>query len=74
MHSVFPDKTELVEEYDINTFELISRRWKKAKEFGKEEWFYEIGEPASAFNPEADLMAPSSANVRLNRTLNSQSS
>ena len=66
VHFVYPDKTELVEEYDINTFELLIRKWKKHKDYGKEEWIFEIGEPTPTFNPEADLLAPSTATVRKN--------
>ncbi len=62
-HLTFPDKTELVEEYDPSTFELLTRRWKLHKDFGKEEWITEIGDPASTFHPESDLLAPSSETV-----------
>ena len=63
MHFAYPDRTELVEEYDITTYELLARRWKKPKEFGKEEWVCEIGDSGPSFNPDADLLAPSSSSV-----------
>ena len=52
-----------MEEYDINTYELLVRRWKKQKDFGKDEWIYEIGEPTPLFNPDTDALAPSGSNV-----------
>ena len=62
---VYPDKTEFVEEYDINTYELLVRRWKKHKDVGKEEWIYEVGEANTSFNPDTDIMAPSGSNVSI---------
>ena len=42
----------------------IVRKWKRYREFGEAKWEWEIGEPQQAFNPEADLLAPSGDNVR----------
>ena len=39
------------------------RKWKHPREFGEAQWEYEIGEAPKAFNPEADLLAPSGDNV-----------
>lgn len=47
-------------------FENIVRKWKRAKEIGEGTWEFEIGEPLKAFNPEADLLAPSGENVSNN--------
>ena len=33
------------------------------REFGEPQWEWEIGEAPKAFNPEADLIAPSGENV-----------
>jgi hypothetical protein len=41
----------------------IVRKWKRPREFGEGTWEFEIGEPLKAFNPEADLLAPSGENV-----------
>ncbi len=62
MHYLYPDKTELVEELDINTNECLIRKWKRPKEFGDGEWEYEIGEEPTRFNPENDLIGVSSTN------------
>jgi len=40
------------------------RKWKRPKEFGEAQWEFEIGEQAKAFDPEADLLAPSGENVK----------
>jgi len=64
---LYPDQTELVEELDINTNEVLMRRWKRVKELGEGEWEYEIGEEPKVFNPENDLMAPSMANPLFKR-------
>ena len=63
VHIIYPDQTELVEEYDVTSYELLSRKWKKHKPIGKEEWLLEMGDPNPGFNPETDLMAPTSSNV-----------
>ena len=62
IHYLYPDKTELVEELDINTNEVLVRKWKYAREVGEGTWEYEIGEPKRQFNPENDLLAPSGEN------------
>jgi protein DPCD len=41
------------------------RKWKRYREFGEAKWEWEIGEPQQAFNPEADLLAPSGDNVSI---------
>lgn len=43
------------------------RKWKKHREFGEPIWEFEIGEPPKAFNPEADLLAPSGDNVQITK-------
>ncbi|CAK61410.1 unnamed protein product (macronuclear) [Paramecium tetraurelia] len=40
----FEDKSELVEEYDINNHELISRKWKRVSNIKESQWIYEVGE------------------------------
>lgn len=43
---------------------MIVRKWKRPREFGEGNWEFEIGEPQKAFNPEADMLAPSGDNVK----------
>ena len=59
---MFPDQTELVEERDENSNELLVRKWKRPKEFGEAQWEYEVGDDGKVFNPENDLLSASSNN------------
>ena len=44
-HYTLPDETEIVEEYDISTDELVVRKRRTKTMLGKEgEWVYEVGE------------------------------
>lgn len=63
LHTTHPDGLEIVEEYDINSHELLTRRVKKPVELGEGKWEIEVGEPLSNLNPETDLLVASSANV-----------
>ena len=75
LHYIYPNASELIEELDVNTNEVlcttkvslscIVRKWKHPREIGEGQWEYEIGEPPKTFNPEADLLAPSGDNVCL---------
>jgi hypothetical protein len=49
-----------VEEYDIKTHELISRRFKKKLEFKETAWVYEIGESSQQEQSEIGILASSS--------------
>ena len=62
LHYLFPDQTELVEERDQGSNEVLLRKWKRPKELGNSTWEYEIGEEAKRFNPDEDLMQVSSSN------------
>ena len=62
LHYLYPNQSELVEELDVNTNEVLIRKWKHAREFGDAVWEFEIGEAPRTFNPEADLLAPSGEN------------
>ena len=35
LHYLYPDQTELVEELDVNTNEVLVRKWKRPREFGE---------------------------------------
>jgi hypothetical protein len=52
-----------VEELDVNSNDVLCRKWKRPNPMGKEEWDYEIGEDPTPFNPESDLLAASKSNV-----------
>lgn len=41
---VYPDGRESIEEYDIKTHELLSRKVKNPSHFKEAKWVYEIGE------------------------------
>lgn len=41
---MYKDGTEIVEEYSLVAEEIVSRKVKKLKMTGKEEWFIEIGD------------------------------
>ena len=62
LHYLFPDQTELVEERDQGSNEVLLRKWKRPKELGQAHWEYEIGDDPHVFNPEEDLMQVNSAN------------
>ena len=54
VNSTYPDGSEMVEEYDINTNECLIRKIKLKREFGASDWKYEIGHEEAKFDPEAD--------------------
>ena len=63
LHYLYPDNTEMLEEFDINTNECLLRKWKKTKAFGEAEWEFEIGQPLETnFDPETQMIAPSNKN------------
>ena len=69
LHYLFPDKTELVEELDEKSNEVLLRKWKRPRDNGLPtanakagDWEYEIGDDGKAFNPETDLLAESDKN------------
>ncbi|CAL1533064.1 unnamed protein product [Lymnaea stagnalis] len=63
IHFTFSDGTELVEEYDIKSDELLVRKWKKKSTLGGVgKWEIEVGEQPSQFNLEIDGLAESTAN------------
>ena len=45
LHSTYPDGTEIVEEFNITTHELQSRKVKKLTKIGEGKWEWEVGEP-----------------------------
>ena len=72
LHYLYPDKTELVEELDLNTNEVLVRKWKRPIEKGMPsqeapEWEFEIGEEVKPFNPETTVIAVSDQNPQCKR-------
>jgi len=65
LHTTYPDGFEMVEEFDINSHELLVRRVKKPVELGEAKWETEIGDEHPRVDLENELIAPSSANVIL---------
>ena len=45
LHYLYPDGTECAEELDVNSSEVLVRKWKKPKAFGEGQWEFEIGQP-----------------------------
>ena len=68
MHYTFPDDSEMVEEYDLQTDELVVRkRCSKTVLGAKGEWVFEVGEPPARVTVDNDMMRPSSSNPVLVR-------
>ena len=59
---LYPDGSEMVEEYDINTNECLLRKIKKRRDFGEADWQYEIGQEEKKFDPETDAIKLNSNN------------
>lgn len=68
VHYTFPDESEMVEEYDLQTDELLVRkRCGKTTLGAKSDWTYEVGEAPARVTIENDMMRPSSSNPTLVR-------
>eukprot|EP00792_Barthelona_sp_PAP020_P014014 TRINITY_DN961_c0_g1_i1.p1 TRINITY_DN961_c0_g1~~TRINITY_DN961_c0_g1_i1.p1 ORF type:complete len:201 (-),score=42.14 TRINITY_DN961_c0_g1_i1:123-725(-) len=68
VHTTYPNKSELVEEYEIQTNKLVVRKWRQPTFLGGEgEWVFEIGQATKVFNPYNDLLAPSNKNPQFYR-------
>eukprot|EP00455_Lapot_gusevi_P049059 TRINITY_DN6881_c0_g1_i1.p1 TRINITY_DN6881_c0_g1~~TRINITY_DN6881_c0_g1_i1.p1 ORF type:complete len:220 (+),score=33.27 TRINITY_DN6881_c0_g1_i1:71-661(+) len=63
IHSTLDDGSEMVEEFDVETDELLVRKVRRPNALGAfGEWVYEIGQPVKKFNPESDLLVESQQN------------
>ena len=63
-HTTYKDGEEMVEEFDLNTNQLLLRKRRRQTILGGGgEWVIEIGGEVQPFNPFNELLAPSSANV-----------
>ena len=58
--TTYPDGSEMVEEYDAKSHELLLRKTRKPTVLGGEgEWKVEVGTQAKTFDPTKDAIAPS---------------
>lgn len=55
-HTVYKDGSEIVEEYSLAAEEIVSRKVKKIKMTGKEEWTIEIGDTLAQPKKEEDFL------------------
>ncbi|GFS02655.1 protein DPCD-like [Elysia marginata] len=63
IHFTFPDATEMAEEYDTKTNDLIVRKWRKKGTLGGAgRWEMEIGEQSVPINLEVEGLMESSLN------------
>ena len=62
----FKDGTEIVDEYSLYSEEIISKRVKKLKMTGKEEWIVEIGEANVSKKEDDFLIQENTKNVKIN--------
>ncbi|KAL0235756.1 hypothetical protein GEMRC1_002338 [Eukaryota sp. GEM-RC1] len=57
VHCTYPDQTEMVEEYDVNSLLLLVRKWRTTTRLGgKSSYHYEIGAPPR-LNSEEELLS-----------------
>lgn len=69
VHYTFPDESEMVEEYDVQTDVLAVRKRRSKTILGAlGEWVYEIGEAPARVTIEGDTLRPSLSNPVLVRT------
>jgi len=63
VHYTMPDESEMVEEYDLQTDELLVRKRREKSVLGREgEWVFEVGEAPARVTIEGDMLRPSSSN------------
>ncbi|XP_022789369.1 protein DPCD-like [Stylophora pistillata] len=73
VHYTFPDGTEMVEEYEVTSGELLVRKWKKKSTLGREgKWDYEIGEDLRPVNLDMENISESRGNPMFTRKDNSK--
>ena len=67
-HFTLPDESEVIEEYDLQTDELLVKKSRRKTMLGADgEWTFEVGEPAARVTIENDMMRVSSSNPVLVR-------
>ena len=63
MHYTLPDSSEVVEEYDLQTDELLLRKKRGKTVLGAfQEWEFEVGEPPARTTIENETLRPNSSN------------
>jgi len=68
VHYTLPDEAEVVEEYDVQTDELVVRKRRSKTVLGAfGEWVFEVGEAPVRMTIENDMMRPSNSNPVLVR-------
>jgi len=68
VHTTFDDGSEMVEEYDEVTLELLVRKRRARTALGKETpWEYLVGQAVEAFNPDTSSLRESSVNPTFSR-------
>ena len=71
VHYTFPDESEMVEEYELQTDKLVVRKRRGKTMLGKaSEWVYEVGEAPARITIENETLRVNSSNptlVRLDR-------
>ncbi|KAK3270352.1 hypothetical protein CYMTET_21250 [Cymbomonas tetramitiformis] len=68
VHTTFDDGSEMVEEYDAKTNELLVRKRRTRTVLGKEnDWEYIVGDAPQTFNPDSTLMKESTQNPCFSR-------
>ena len=69
VHTTFEDGSELVEEYDLKTDELLVRKRRSKTVLGKDsEWEYLVGEPPRMFSADTGTLIESGANPSWSRS------
>ena len=64
-HTTYENGVEMVEEFDLQTNQLLLRKRRTVSILGEGTWTIEIGGEVKSFNPIHDLIAPSTVNVSL---------
>merc|ERR1711998_340031 len=68
VHYTLPDESEFVEEFDLQTDELLVRKRRSKTVLGKEgEWIFEVGEAPARVTIDGDMLRESSNNPALVR-------
>ena len=60
LHYTYPNGSEMIEEYDQTSNDLLIRKVKIKWEFGISDWIYEVGQEETKFDPETSTLKLSS--------------
>ncbi|KAK9806745.1 hypothetical protein WJX72_001124 [[Myrmecia] bisecta] len=68
LHTTWKDGSEMLEEYDLKTAELLLRKRRSRTTWGKDgEWEYLVGDPPAAWQPDKGVLKENSQNPILTR-------